>query len=163
MKIIIAEHYGICFGVRDAIGAAEQAAAHGPVSVLGELVHNPVVRERLALRGVMEAPLNGAPRSTRAMITAHGTSDSQRERWRDAGLELLDGTCPLVRHAHTQLRLLVQFGYFPVVIGKQNHVEVVGLTGDFPSSVVIEIEEQIDSLPPEPRFGIISQTTQPLD
>lgn len=83
MKVIVAEHYGMCFGVRDAIGAAEAAAAEGPISVLGELVHNPIVRERLAIRGVMEAQTANSQRSARAMITAHGASDAQRwlVRW----------------------------------------------------------------------------------
>lgn len=163
MKVIVADHYGMCFGVRDAIAAAEQAAAEGPVTTLGELVHNPLVRERLAMRGVMEASAAEALRSLRAMITAHGTSDAQRGRWRAAGLQLLDGTCPLVRHAHTQLRALARAGYFPVVIGKRGHVEVVGLTGDFPDAVVIESEDQIATLPDRERFGIISQTTQPIE
>lgn len=178
MKVIVAQHYGMCFGVRDAIAAAENAAAEGPISVLGELVHNPIVRDRLAMRGVAEAnpKLDGckpssvfragdgdALRSSRAMIAAHGTSDAQRQRWRAAGLQLLDATCPLVRQAHTQLRALVRAAYFPVVIGKRGHVEIVGLTGDFPDAIVIEREEQIAMLPDRPRFGIISQTTQPID
>ena len=153
----------MCFGVRDAIAAAEEAAADAPITVLGELVHNPIVRERLATRGVMEAPKPNSLRNARAMITAHGVSDAQRGRWRAAGLQLLDGTCPLVRHAHRQLRALVDAGYFPVLIGKRSHVAVLGLTGDFPHAVVIETEDQISSLPDRLRFGVISQTTQPLD
>ena len=38
---------------------------------------------------------------------------------RQAGFGVADGTCPLVRHAHDQLRLLVSLGYFPIVIGKR--------------------------------------------
>lgn len=163
MKVIIADHYGMCFGVRDAIAVAEKAAAQGPITVLGELVHNPVVRERLAMRGVIEAGGHNSLGSARAMVTAHGTSDTQRNRWRAAGLQLLDGTCPLVRHAHTQLRILVRAGYFPVVIGKRGHVEVAGLIGDFPDAVVLESEPEIASLPHRDRFGVISQTTQPIE
>ena len=48
MKIHIAEHYGLCFGVRDAIAQAERLSAEGPLTILGELVHNPLVRERLS-------------------------------------------------------------------------------------------------------------------
>ena len=40
MKVLVAEHFGICFGVRDAIAAAEEAAASGPLSILGELFPN---------------------------------------------------------------------------------------------------------------------------
>ncbi len=97
------------------------------------------------------------------MITAHGASDRKREEWRMAGYGVADGTCPLVRHAHDQLRLLVQLGYFPVVIGMRGHVEVVGLTGDFSEACVVETAEDISRLPDGERFGVISQTTQPLE
>ena len=71
------------------------------------------------------------------MITAHGTSDKRREALRKNALVVADGTCPLVRYAHEQLKRLVQAGYFPVVIGLANHVEVRGLVGDFADAFVI--------------------------
>ena len=164
MKIQLAEHYGLCFGVRDAIAQAERLASQGPLTILGELVHNPVVRERLAQRGVQEGGLNHASAPTpQVMITAHGASDRKRAEWRAAGFGVADGTCPLVRHAHGQLGLLVGLGYFPVVIGKRGHVEVAGLTGDFPDAFVIESEDDIARLPARERYGVISQTTQPLE
>ena len=164
MIVKLAEHYGLCFGVRDAIAQAEQLAAAGPLTILGELVHNPVVRERLAARGVREGSLagNGAP-TAQVMITAHGASDHDRASWRGAGFGVADGTCPLVRHAHDQLKTLVQLGYFPVVIGKRGHVEVLGLTGDFPETHVLESEADLASLPDCERYGVISQTTQPVE
>src|SRR5688572_4863462 len=148
MKIILAEHYGICFGVRDAIAEAERLAADAPLTILGELVHNPVVRNQLAARGVRETPLDevGTAPTAQVMITAHGASDRDRAAWRMAGFGVADGTCPLVRHAHEQLRTLVALGFFPVVIGKRGHVEVRGLTGDFPETVVIQTAEHVNEL-----------------
>ena len=40
MKLLRAKAMGMCFGVRDAIGLAHDRAASGPVTVLGDLVHN---------------------------------------------------------------------------------------------------------------------------
>jgi 4-hydroxy-3-methylbut-2-enyl diphosphate reductase len=97
------------------------------------------------------------------MITAHGASDAARTTWRQAGYGVADGTCPLVRHAHGQLRVLVQLGYAPVVIGKRGHVEVAGLIGDFPEAQVIETAADLATLRPRERYGVISQTTQPID
>jgi 4-hydroxy-3-methylbut-2-enyl diphosphate reductase len=165
MKIQLAEHYGLCFGVRDAIAQAEQLAREGPLTILGELVHNPVVRERLSEQGVIEGSLAGigsAP-TPQVMITAHGASDRQRAEWRGAGFGVADGTCPLVRHAHDQLRLLVSLGYFPVVIGQPGHVEVKGLIGDFPGAWVFQKAGDCARMPSAERYGVISQTTQPLD
>jgi 4-hydroxy-3-methylbut-2-enyl diphosphate reductase len=165
MKIIVAEHFGICFGVRDAIAQAETLAAGGSLTIVGELVHNPVVRERLAARGAREGSLDDTAidAASKVMITAHGVSDRKRAQWQTAGLQVADGTCPLVRHAHAQLRSLVMAGYFPVVIGQAGHVEVRGLTEDFPGAVVLSEMADLVRLPDAPRYGIISQTTQPID
>src|SRR5712691_2022439 len=149
MNILVAEHFGMCFGVRDAIAQAESLAAAGPLTILGELVHNPLVRERLRAQGVHESSLDGitAAASPDVMITAHGASDVRRKQWHAAGYKVADGTCPLVRHAHAQLRDLVVAGYFPVVIGFAGHVEVRGLAEDFPGAVVIGDASEIAKLP----------------
>jgi 4-hydroxy-3-methylbut-2-enyl diphosphate reductase len=165
MKIQLAEHYGLCFGVRDAIAQAEKLASNGPLTILGELVHNPVVRERLDSLGVREGRLDspGDAPTPQVMITAHGASDATRAAWRSAGFGVADGTCPLVKHAHHQLRLLVELGAQPVVIGKSGHVEVNGLIGDFPDAIVIENEGDFSKLPAASRYGVVSQTTQPIE
>jgi len=162
MKVIVAEHFGICFGVRDAIAKAHALAREGPLTILGELVHNPIVRERLLAQGAQEQSSADAA-TGRVMITAHGTSDKQREALSKRGLEVADGTCPLVRYAHDQLKRLIRAGYFPVVIGLADHVEVRGLVGDFVEACVINEVVDIRKLPPRRRYGIVSQTTQPID
>lgn len=166
MEIVVAESLGMCFGVRDAIAQAERLAAEGPLTILGELVHNPVVRERLLAAGVGEAAheANVPPgRGTRVMITAHGTSDKRHQQLRATGVETADATCPLVRRAHQQLTALVSSGYLPVVIGKRGHVEVRGLTDDFADAFVLQTVEDLAELPLSARYGVISQTTQPID
>lgn len=165
MKIILADHYGMCFGVRDALRHAESLAAAGPLTVLGELVHNPVALDRLTARGAGVGRLHGptvAP-TPRVLITAHGAADERRAAWRDAGYEVADTTCPLVRRAHRQLAGLVAGGYFPVVIGRADHAEVRGLVGDFPGAAVIETPADVAAVPLHARYGVISQTTQPVE
>src|SRR5512133_3414980 len=163
MKVIVAEYFGICFGVRDAIAQAQALAREAPLTILGELVHNPIVREQLRAQGVREEASNVPPRTSRVMITAHGTSDKHRVSLHKSALVVADGTCPLVRYAHEQLKRLVQAGYFPVVIGLANHVEVRGLLGDFADAFVIHHSADIRNLPARSRYGIISQTTQQID
>lgn len=164
MRIIVAEHFGVCFGVRDAVAQAEELIRQAPLTILGELVHNPIVRDRLRSQGVVEGSLDATQAaSPRVMITAHGASDAKRQQWRAAGFDVADGTCPLVRHAHEQLKGLVAAGYFPVVIGQAGHVEVRGLTEDFPGAIVVETPEDVLRLPRRERYGVISQTTQPIE
>jgi 4-hydroxy-3-methylbut-2-en-1-yl diphosphate reductase len=164
VKIIVAEHFGICFGVRDAIAQAEELTREAPLTILGDLVHNPIVRERLRAQGAAEGSLDQMQAdSERVMITAHGASDAKREKWKAAGFEVVDGTCPLVHHAHEQLKRLVAAGCFPVVIGKVGHVEVRGLIEDFPGAIVIDVASHVAKLPRREHYGVISQTTQPIE
>ncbi len=164
MKILLAEHFGVCFGVRDAIAHAQKVAREAPLTILGELVHNPLVRERLRAQGAIEGSLDDTrATSERVMISAHGASDQKRAMWHRAGFDVVDATCPLVRHAHEQLKQLVAAGYFPVVIGRAGHVEVRGLTEDFPEARVVDVAGDIAKLPARDRYGVISQTTQPID
>lgn len=164
MKIVLAQHFGLCFGVRDAIAQAQNLAREGPLTILGELVHNPIVHEKFRRDGVHQGSLDDPKaKSRRVMITAHGASDLQRRKWNAAGYDVADATCPLVRNAHEKLKQLVAAGYFPVVIGKAGHVEVRGLTEDFENAFVLDQVEQLKELPAHPRFGVISQTTQPID
>jgi 4-hydroxy-3-methylbut-2-enyl diphosphate reductase len=166
MKITLARHYGMCFGVRDALRATHERAGIGTVTVLGQLVHNPVVDEQLGYLGVRRgdlADLASAPRGGEVIITAHGAADNDRERWRAAGHVLTDTTCPLVKKAHSALALLVAKGYHPVVIGKAGHVEVRGLCGDFPEATVVETSREVSRIGNRARIGIVSQTTQPIE
>jgi 4-hydroxy-3-methylbut-2-enyl diphosphate reductase len=52
MRIIRAEHLGMCFGVRDAIALATAQAESGPLTILGDLVHNETVLSDLRARGI---------------------------------------------------------------------------------------------------------------
>jgi 4-hydroxy-3-methylbut-2-enyl diphosphate reductase len=164
MKIHLARHHGMCFGVRDALRKTHEVAVTRPATVLGQLVHNPAVSAHLRTLGVHEAALEAVGESSTAdvVITAHGAADLHRRAWADAGYRITDTTCPLVRKAHSALALLVAKGYAPVVIGKKGHVEVRGLTGDFPGAVVIETEADLEDLPVAARIGVVAQTTQPL-
>jgi 4-hydroxy-3-methylbut-2-enyl diphosphate reductase len=165
MKINLARHYGMCFGVRDALRSTHDLAAQRKLTVLGELVHNPVVQEHLGRMGVMGGQLGDlSSASTKdVVITAHGAADRDRERWADAGFRVNDTTCPLVKKAHGALAQLVARGFFPVVIGMRDHVEVRGLIGDFPEAAVVESFRDILRLPAGVKLGIVSQTTQAID
>ena len=165
MSVRLASHYGMCFGVRDALRKTHEAAAGGKVTVLGQLVHNPLVDAELERLGVESAELAQQAGSVdgEVVITAHGVSDRELERWQGAGHTVHDTTCPLVRKAHSALASLVAAGYLPVVIGRPGHVEVEGLIGDFPGAVVIESFRDMLKLPSMGRIGVVAQTTQPIE
>lgn len=162
LEIRRATHLGMCFGVRDAIALAHATAKQQPVTVLGELVHNQTVLAELRASGVRFAREAADSTTTTVMITAHGTSDRTRARLQADGFNVLESTCPLVHVAHRALRELVDAGFHPVIIGQREHVEVRGMTGDLDDFDLVLNEEDVAKLQARARFGIVSQTTQPI-
>lgn len=161
MQVIVAGAAGICFGVRDAIEAAERFADPRGVTILGDLVHNPAVTARMEALGFSRAPAGTAAAllpSETVLITAHGLSDRARFRLEAAGKRILDTTCPLVRRAHEAARRLESEGFHVLVIGTIGHAEVEGIVGDLESFHVVEREEDVETYP-FPRLGVVCQTT----
>jgi len=160
--IIRATHLGMCFGVRDAIALAEEHAAAAPLTILGDLVHNPAVMASLRDRGVSVATDVADVQTQTVMVTAHGASDKALARTRARGLNVVEATCPLVYVAHRAIKALLRDGYHPVIIGQRGHVEVRGLTEDLDDFDVVLTEDDVRALAPRPRIGVASQTTQPI-
>jgi 4-hydroxy-3-methylbut-2-enyl diphosphate reductase len=148
MRIIKAEHLGMCFGVRDAIELAMGEAEAGPLTILGDLVHNDAVLADLRAR---------------VMVTAHGASARRLASTRALGLEIVEATCPLVHVAHRAIRALLRDGYHPIIVGQRAHVEVRGLTEDLDVFDVVLDESDVLALEDRPRMGVAAQTTQPID
>jgi 4-hydroxy-3-methylbut-2-enyl diphosphate reductase len=163
MKIIRAEHLGMCFGVKDAIALALGAAKQEPLTILGNLVHNETVLAELRAQGIRLAQQSAGVDTRTVMVTAHGASERVINETRGRGLNVLEATCPLVQVAHRSLAKLVREGFHPVIIGKRDHVEVRGLTGDLDVFDVVLNEADVTKLCERPRFGIVAQTTQPID
>ena len=163
MKIIHAEHLGMCFGVKDAIALALETARTEPLTILGDLVHNETVLAELRLRGIQIGQTPGDMTTRTVMVTAHGASERKLAETRQRGLNVLEATCPLVHVAHRSLARLVGEGFYPVIIGKRDHVEVRGMTEDLADFAVVLSAEDVDRLVSRPKLGVIAQTTQPID
>jgi 4-hydroxy-3-methylbut-2-enyl diphosphate reductase len=163
MRIIRASHLGMCFGVRDAIALALDHAEAGPLTILGDLVHNPTVLSALEAKGIAVAQEVAHVTTPTLMVTAHGTSERALANTRALGLNVVEATCPLVRVAHRAVAALVRDGYHVVIIGQRHHVEVRGVTDDLNDFDVVLDEEDVLALEEHPRIGIAAQTTQSIE
>jgi len=163
MKILRAEHLGMCFGVRDAIALAQQEATTRPLTILGDLVHNESVLTELRASGIQFQNDAREVATQTVMITAHGASEQKLRAVRERGLHVLEATCPLVHVAHRAVARLVADGFHPVIIGKSDHVEVRGITEDLAAYDVVLSDADVARLRERPRFGIAAQTTQPIE
>ncbi len=162
MKIVKADHAGMCFGVRDALALAERQPLPTEITILGELVHNHIVNEKLAERGFQRQREDerGVPTTTHVLITAHGISDRARAELLAPGKTLVDTTCPLVHKAHAAALHLAEEGRHVVIVGQAEHVEVRGLTGDLPSYTVVQGVAEVRNYG-FTRLGMMAQTTTP--
>ena len=163
MRILRAAHLGMCFGVRDAVALALAHADAGPLTILGELVHNPAVLGVLEARGISIAHDAAHVDTPVVMVTAHGTSQRTLARTRALGLTVVEATCPLVRVAHNAVAALAGEGYHVVIVGQRDHVEVRGLTGDLQHFDVVLDEHDVLAIEEHSRFGVAAQTTQPVE
>jgi len=165
MQIVRATRLGMCFGVRDAIALALEHAEAGPLTILGDLVHNPTVLGQLEAKGIAVAQTVADVSTPTVMVTAHGTSERTLARTRALGLTVVEATCPLVHVAHRAVAVLAREGYHVVIVGQRNHVEVRGLTGDLnPADFDVVLDDaDIDALAEHRRFGVAAQTTQQVE
>src|SRR5688500_3625747 len=163
MHILRAAHLGMCFGVRDAIALALEHADAGPLTILGDLVHNHTVLSTLEAKGIAVAQDVAHVTTPTLMVTAHGTSERTLARSRALALTVVEATCPLVHVAHRAVAALAREGYHVVIIGQRDHVEVRGLTGDLDDFDVVLDEEGVQALEEHSRIGIAAQTTQSIE
>jgi 4-hydroxy-3-methylbut-2-enyl diphosphate reductase len=65
--------------------------------------------------------------------------------------------------AHRAVARLEAEGYYPVIVGKRDHVEVRGLTEDLKECGIVLKENELAAIPARPRYGVAAQTTQPIE
>ena len=170
MQILIAKHSGFCEGVERAYRIAlKQAKAGKPVFMLGNLVHNAQVVEKLQNEGIrIIKDLSEITQGTNGilLISAHGVAPEIYQEAKDLGLEIVDTTCPWVKKAQKIAKEIADEGRLVVIVGDKGHPEVKGLIGwSYGRAVVIEKKEDIDklSLSADRKVGILAQTTQSAD
>ncbi len=149
MKVSLANALGTCFGVEDAINMAMTPEFGANLTIVGQLVHNPQINESLKKNGVsLVSNIDDIDKikTKKVMITAHGAAQKTKDKLEGAGFTVYDASCPLVMRVHKTIQSMVTRGYFPVVIGQQDHVEVKGIVGDLKDYLVISGENDIKKI-----------------
>lgn len=167
IRVRMAGPLGYCFGVSQAIDKAiKYAGEHGKVYSWGTLAHNENVVDLLRRHGVEPIKPEDMDSVSHVAITAHGAPPELYKRFEDAGLHILDCTCPIVRRAQTVVSCLLD-GFDIVIFGDPDHQEVIGLNGwaggakfvgNFNDLFTPSQEFKILNL--RKKVGIISQTTK---
>ena len=172
LKIYLASPRGFCAGVKRAIEIVEKSLnKYGkPVYVRHEIVHNKQVVNDLKEKGaIFIEELSDIKDNTRPVIfSAHGVPKSVPKEAKEKKLSFVDATCPLVSKVHRESEQLYKNGYDIILIGHNNHPEVIGTMGQLPDGSIklIETAADVDLLKVEnfsKPLAYITQTTLSVD
>ena len=165
MKITIAKDAGYCFGVRDAVNLAYDAAEkHGEVYMLGDIVHNENVVNDLEKAGAKVVDnLEKIPSDKPVLLRAHGTINKTWDEAKSKKLSIIDATCPLVHEIHREVKMLEQEGRKIVIIGDHGHDEVKAIADQVDNPTIISSKEEALNLKRTRKIGVVSQSTQMIE
>ena len=167
--LVLAKPRGFCAGVDRAIDIVEQALEvfGKPVYVRKEIVHNRHVVKALQEKGaVFVEEISEMPAGATAVFSAHGVAPSVWAEAEAKQLHILDATCPLVTKVHLEVQRYARENYSIVLIGHQDHDEVIGTRGEAPDriQVVDSVDGVQDLTVPDPRKVVcLTQTTLSMD
>lgn len=154
VRIILARHFGFCYGVENAIEISYRAIAENPdkrIFLLSQMIHNPEVNQDLLSRGVKFlqdtqgnqlidwSELN---ENDIVVIPAFGTTLDIEKKLAASGIQLAkyDTTCPFVQRVWKKSEKLGSENFTVIIHGKDKHEETRATfshTNEFAKAVVI--------------------------
>ena len=165
MEINIAKSAGFCFGVRRAVDTVYKESGKKNVYTYGPIIHNDEVVADLERQGVGVIYDSREFRSLgegTIIIRSHGVPKAIYDEIAEAGLDLVDATCPFVRKIHRIVERESREGRVVIIVGNNHHPEVEGIMGwCHTRPIVIENREQAEAIAvdADTKLSIVSQTT----
>ena len=171
LKILLSAPRGFCAGVERAIEIVEKSIQKygAPVYVRHEIVHNKYVVDDLKNKGaIFVEELEEIEDKTRPVIfSAHGVPKEIPENAKNLNMTYVDATCPLVSKVHREAENLNKAGYHLILIGHQNHPEVIGTMGQLPKGSIDLIQNEDEAkkyqLKNDKKISYVTQTTLSVD
>ena len=171
MIVEIDQKSGFCFGVRNAIGKAEETLDSGGLLYsLGHIVHNESEVERLRQIGLITITHDDLLKlkDCTVLIRAHGEPPATYEYARQNNITLIDATCPVVLKLQQRVKKAAesmrQENGQVVIFGHQGHAEVTGLVGQTNNqAIIIDHPDDYKKLDLSRPIEIFSQTTKSVD
>ncbi len=145
-QVVLAKSAGFCYGVRRAVELAEEKAAQGtPCVMLGSIIHNRDVVDRLAAQGLrsVDRP-EDVPDGGAVIIRSHGESRAVHENLAERGVRIFDATCPNVTRIHQIVAEAEKKGRQSVIVGTPDHPEVLAIAGWCKVPVVVSGEKDLE-------------------
>jgi len=170
LKILLSAPRGFCAGVERAIEIVEKSIQKygAPVYVRHEIVHNKFVVDDLKSKGAIfvEELEEIEDKSRPVIFSAHGVPKKIPEDAKNYKMTYIDATCPLVSKVHREAENLYKAGYHLILIGHQNHPEVIGTMGQLPNGSIDLIQSESDAKKYDTKnkkIAYVTQTTLSVD
>ena len=171
IKILLSAPRGFCAGVERAIEIVEKSIQKygSPVYVRHEIVHNKYVVDNLKNKGAIfvEELEEIKDKSRPVIFSAHGVPKKIPEDAKNYNMTYVDATCPLVSKVHREAENLHKAGYHLILIGHQNHPEVIGTMGQLPNGSIDLIQNENEAKKYTPKnsdkISYVTQTTLSVD
>jgi len=171
IKILLSAPRGFCAGVERAIEIVKRSLKKygAPVYVRHEIVHNKHVVDSLkALGAIFVEELHEIKDKSRPVIfSAHGVPKIVPIEAQSYKMEYVDATCPLVSKVHREAENLYKAGYQIILIGHNNHPEVIGTMGQLPDGTIDLVQDEHDvsvyELGQNKKVAYVTQTTLSVD
>lgn len=166
-KIDIDPGAGFCFGVDEVIKTAETHLREGETLYgLGDMVHNAAEVERLQLLGLKtidHEQLSKLPPG-KVLFRAHGEPPETYLIAKQNGVDVIDGTCPIVARLQSKLKkaydAMDRTSEQMIIFGKPQHPETIGLLGQVNGdALVVSSVEEVTAIDPRKKVLLFSQTT----
>ncbi len=154
MNVYVTNPHGYCMGVVNAIKLAEQAKyenPHRPVAILGMLVHNEEVIERLQKKGIFtlydttkthKELLQEINPATIIIFSAHGHVKELEEIARARNLTYVDATCSRVTRNHDLIIDALKKGQQVIFIGKKGHPETTAAVSLDSRIILLDVKDK---------------------
>ena len=171
IKILLSAPRGFCAGVERAIEIVEKSIQKygSPVYVRHEIVHNKHVVDNLKSKGaIFVEELEEIDDKSRPVIfSAHGVPKKIPEDAENYKIKYVDATCPLVSKVHREAENLNKAGYHIILIGHENHPEVIGTMGQLPKGSIDLVQNEAEAMEyktnHKEKLAYITQTTLSVD
>ena len=171
IKILLSAPRGFCAGVERAIEIVEKSIKKygAPVYVRHEIVHNKFVVDDLKMKGAIfvEELEEIQDRSRPVIFSAHGVPKQIPDDAKNYKMSYIDATCPLVSKVHREAENLNKAGYHIILIGHQNHPEVIGTMGQLPHGSIELIQNEDEAknykTKEDKKIAFVTQTTLSID
>ncbi|MCB0482240.1 MAG: 4-hydroxy-3-methylbut-2-enyl diphosphate reductase [Flavobacteriales bacterium] len=159
LQILIARHFGFCYGVENAIEISYRTVDENPgkrVFLLSQMIHNPLVNKDLESKGIrflmdtsgnQIVPWHDLTALDVVLIPAFGTTIEIENKLKEIGIQIekYDTTCPFVKKVWTMSEKLGSQDATVIIHGKHAHEETRATfshsTQKAPSVVVKDLDE----------------------